>query len=150
MLTHLRKLSPEAQEYIKSYFNNKKIPYNFKHEPILAIRFYEKFGLNPYIYPSMLETWRAIKSAIVFEGLAKAEEIADIAYPVDFPQQVLEACKAYLGKPKGACNEFHLLCDEFVSLTPYPTMSTFIDFAADNSKRLNGYLDAWNYHLRSL
>ena len=140
MLTNLRKLTPEAQEYILSYFKNKKIPYNFKYEPILAVRFYEKSGLNPYIYPSMLETWRAIKSVIVFEELAKAEEIADIVYPVDFPQQVLEACKSYLGRPEGACIEFYHLCDEFVALTPMPTMGTFIDFVADNYKRLDIHL----------
>lgn len=38
MLTNLRKLTPEAQEYIYSYFKDKKIPYNFKYEPTLAIR----------------------------------------------------------------------------------------------------------------
>ena len=140
MLTNLRKLSPEAQEYIKSYFNNKKIPYNFKLARLLAIRFSEKFGLNPYIYSSMLETWGVIKRAIVFEGLAKAEEIADIVYPVDFPQQVWEACKSYLGRPEGACIEFYHLCDEFVALTPMPTMGTFIDFVADNYKRLDIHL----------
>lgn len=140
MLTNLRKLSPEAQEYILDYFRNKKIPYNCKYEPFLAIRFYKKFGLNPYIYPSMSETWRAIKSAIVFEEFAKAEEIADIPYPVDFPEQVFKACKSYLGKPTGACDEFYRLCDEFVALTPTPTMRDFIDFISDNSKRIHGYL----------
>lgn len=140
MLTNLRKLTPEAQEYIISYFTKKKMPYNFNYEPILAIRFSEKFGLNPYIYPSMVETWREIKSAIVFEELANAEEIADIQYPSDFPRQVMEACKSYLGKPEGACNEFYRLCDEFVALTPNPTMKDFINFASDNSKRLSGYL----------
>jgi hypothetical protein len=88
----------------------------------------------------MLETWEAIKSAIVFEELAKAEEIADIAYPVDFAQQVWEACNSYLGRPEGTCIEFYLICDAFVALTPMPTMGTFIDFVGDNSKRLSGYL----------
>lgn len=140
MLTNLRKLTPEAQEYIFDYFKDKKIPYSLRLEPILAIRFREKFGLNPYIYPSMSETWEAIKREIVLKELAEAEEIADIVYPVDFPRQVWEACKSYLGKPEGTCGEFYLLCDEFVALTPTPTMRTFIDFTADNSKRLSEYL----------
>ena len=81
MLTNLRKLTPEAQEYVNSFFESKKIPYSRKYEPILAIRFYKKSGLNPYIYPSRGETWRAIKTAVILEGLAEAEEIADIECP---------------------------------------------------------------------
>lgn len=88
----------------------------------------------------MLETWEEIKSAIVFEEFATAEEIADIPYPSDFPLQVWEACKSYLGKPTGACDEFYLLCDDFVALTPTPTMRDFIDFISDNSMRIHGYL----------
>ena len=53
MLPNLRKLTPEAQEYINSYFKDKKIPYSLGSEPILAVRFFEKFGLYPYIYPSL-------------------------------------------------------------------------------------------------
>lgn len=140
MLTNLRKLTPEAQEYINSYFKDKKIPYNPRVEPILAVRFHEKFGLTPYMYPSLVETWRVIKSAIVFEELAKDEDIADIEYPVDFPNRVWQACKSYLGKPAGTCSEFYSLCDDFVALTPTPTMRTFLDFVSDNSKRLSGYL----------
>ena len=140
MLTNLRKLTPEAQEYINSYFNAKKIPYSLRNEPILAIRFHEKFGLTPYTYPSVLETWEEIKRAIISEDLVDEKYLIDVEYPEDFPNLVREACRAYLGKPDGTCNEFYALCDDFVSLTPTPTMRTFIDFISDNSKRITEYL----------
>ena len=140
MLTKLRKLTPEAQEYINSYFSDRKIPYSLRAEPILAIRFQDKFGLPPYTYPTGGETWEVIKSEIISAGLAEEEDIRDILYPLDFPHTIWEACRAYLGKPEGTCLEFYALCDDFVSFAPKPTLRDFIDFISDNSKRITEYL----------